>query len=71
MGAVHKVQDTLVVKKVDRLAFIAMSITCTAGVERSIIIVSAAERFLGMKDVWLHGLLTGAVVPSSYVTRSE
>lgn len=80
VGSIRKVQDpdTLVVKKVDILSFIAMALNCTAGVakiSRKINInLSAAERFLGMKDETgeeQHGILNGAAVLSSQVTRSE
>lgn len=73
MGAVRKVQDpdTLLVKKIHFWAFIAMVINCTESNKnyRNIgVIASAAELFLGMKDVTceeLHGLLTRAAVLSS------
>ena len=80
VGSIRKVQDpdTLVEQKVDILSFIAKVINCTAGVAKNSrkinISLSAAERFLGMKDETgeeLHGILNGAEVPSSQVTRSE
>lgn len=78
VSAIRKVQDpgTFVLKKVDFGAFIAMVRNRTAGVDKNSrkinVIVSAAERFLRMKDVMgeeLHGGLTAAA--SSQVTGSE
>lgn len=58
---------------VDFLAFIAMVIDCSAGLDKNSrkidIIISAAKRFLGLKDVTgegLHGILTGAVLSSQF-----
>ena len=52
--------DTLIVKKVDFVAFIATVINCTAQVSKKLENISAAEKFLGLRDLTaeaLHGLL--------------
>lgn len=64
--------DTLIVKKVDFVAFIATVINCTAQVSKKSkkmdIIISAANMFLGLQDFTaeaLQGLLSLGNVPPS------
>ena len=60
--------NTLIVKKVYFVAFIATVINCNAQVSKKLDIISAADKFLGLQDLMaeaLQGLLSPGYVPPS------